>query len=93
MAWPGQELKRLGFDGSFGDSSGVGHERPRPTSWRSSIHERVYSGSGRSWVSWHSVQTQVRITTLVWSSRRNVHGMNAALPHRGHRSGLAPGGS
>jgi hypothetical protein len=44
-------------------------------------------------VSWHSVQTQVRMTVLVWSSRRRVHGMNARFPHRGHRSGLAPGGN
>ena len=52
-----------------------------------------YSGSGRSSVIWHSVQTHVRITILVWSSRRSVHGMNASRPHRGQRSGLAPGGS
>ena len=52
-----------------------------------------YSGSGRSWVSWHSVQTQVRSTTLVWSSRRSVQGMNAAFPQPGHRSGRAPAGT
>jgi hypothetical protein len=52
-----------------------------------------YSGSGRSWVVWHSTQTHVRITVFVRSSRRSVQGMNAALPHRGHRSGLAPAGN
>jgi NAD+ synthase (glutamine-hydrolysing) len=39
------------------------------------------------------VQAQVRITTLVRSSRRSVHGMNADFPQRGHRSELAPGGN
>jgi hypothetical protein len=33
------------------------------------------------------------MTALVWSSRRSVQGMNAAFPHRGHRSGFAPGGN
>jgi hypothetical protein len=33
------------------------------------------------------------MTTLVWSSRRSVHGMKASFPQRGHRSGFAPGGS
>ena len=52
-----------------------------------------YSGSGRSCVTWHSTQTQVRKTTFVRSSRRSVHGMKPALPQRGQRSGRAPGGS
>jgi hypothetical protein len=39
------------------------------------------------------VQTHVRSTALVRSSRRNVHGMKAARPQRGQRSGLASGGS
>lgn len=34
------------------------HDRRDPPS-------RGYSGSGRSWVSWHSVQAHVRITALV----------------------------
>src|SRR5688572_13323319 len=54
---------------------------------------RRYSGSGRSCVVWHSTHTHVRITTFVRSSRRSVHGMNAAFPQRGHRSGFAPAGS
>jgi len=29
------------------------------------VPSECYSGSGRSWVSWHSVQTQVRITIFV----------------------------
>jgi len=32
---------------------------------RSGALPRGYSGSGRSWVSWHSVQAHVRITALV----------------------------
>lgn len=32
---------------------------------RSGALPRGYSGSGRSWVSWHSVQAHVRSTALV----------------------------
>ena len=52
-----------------------------------------YSGSGRSADTWHSVQTHVRKTCLLISSRRSVHGMKASRPQRGQRSGRAPGGS
>ena len=45
-----------------------------------------YSGSGRSSSSWHSVQTHVRSSALVWLSRRSVQGMSARRPHLGHRS-------
>jgi hypothetical protein len=51
------------------------------------------SPSGRSAVTWHSVQTQVRSTCLVCGSRRSVHGMKARRPQREHRSGRAPGGN
>jgi hypothetical protein len=44
-------------------------------------------------VVWHSTQTHVRITVFVRSSRRSVHGMNPAFPHRGHFSGRAPAGN
>ena len=44
-------------------------------------------------MSWQDVQTHVRSTALVRSSRRNVHGINAGRPHRGHRSVVAPGGT
>ena len=52
-----------------------------------------YSGSGRSADTWHSVQTHVRKTCLLMSSRRSVHGMKASRPQRGQCSGRAPGGS
>jgi hypothetical protein len=39
------------------------------------------------------VQTHVRMTTFVRSSRRKVHGMNATFPHRGHRSAFTPAGN
>src|SRR5207249_10607963 len=61
-----------------------GRSRPSPTN---------YSGSGRSTMIWHSVQTQVRRTAFVRSSRRSVQGTRACRPHRGQRSGRAPGGS
>jgi len=44
-------------------------------------------------VTWHSVQTHVRRTCLLRSSRRSVQGMKASRPQRGQRSGRAPGGS
>jgi len=71
-------------------NDGAGQQREEKKAAPSPV---VYSGSGRSSITWHSVHTQVRSTCLLISSRRSVHAMNASCPHRGHRSARAPGGS